>query len=73
MSWGLKDDPGGFRIRWSAATANRYRAAGYWRDTTLVDVARAATEADPDRVLLTEGDQRLTRAEAWVAAARVSR
>jgi acyl-CoA synthetase (AMP-forming)/AMP-acid ligase II len=72
MSWGLKDDPGGFRIRWSAATANRYRAAGYWRDTTLVDVARAATEADPDRVLLTEGDQRLTRAEAWVAAARVA-
>jgi acyl-CoA synthetase (AMP-forming)/AMP-acid ligase II len=72
MSWNLKDDPSGFRVRWSAPVAARYLAAGYWRDTTLVDVAREAAHADPGRVLLTEGDLRLTRADAWVAASRVA-
>jgi acyl-CoA synthetase (AMP-forming)/AMP-acid ligase II len=72
MSWSLKDDPSGFRVRWSAPAAARYLAAGYWRDTTLVDVAWDAAQADPSRVLLTEGDLRLTRADAWVAASRVA-
>jgi acyl-CoA synthetase (AMP-forming)/AMP-acid ligase II len=72
MSWTLKTDPSGLRIRWSAETAARYRAAGYWRDTTLVDVARGAAQSDPDRVLVTEEDLRLTRAEAWNAATRVA-
>jgi acyl-CoA synthetase (AMP-forming)/AMP-acid ligase II len=72
MSWTLKTDPSELRIRWSAKTAARYRAAGYWRDTTLVDVARGAAQSDPDRVLVTEEDLRLTRAEAWDAATRVA-
>src|SRR6266702_605121 len=72
MSWTLKTDPSGFRIRWSAEAAARYRAAGYWRDTTLVDVAREAAQADPSRVLLIEGDQHLTRAEAWTSASRLA-
>jgi acyl-coenzyme A synthetase/AMP-(fatty) acid ligase len=72
MSWALKTDPSGLRIRWSAEAAARYRAAGYWRETTLVEAARAATESEPGRVLLTEGDLSLTRADAWAAAARVA-
>lgn len=73
MSWKLRTDPGGFQVRWSDETARQYRAAGYWRDTTLVDVARQATREDPDRALLIEGAIRLTRGEAWERALRLAR
>jgi acyl-CoA synthetase (AMP-forming)/AMP-acid ligase II len=72
MSWRLKADSSGFRVRWSDEAAARYRAEGHWRETTLVDVARDAVAADPERVLLIEGDVRLTRADAWAAASRVA-
>jgi acyl-CoA synthetase (AMP-forming)/AMP-acid ligase II len=72
MSWGYKDDPSGFSVRSSAPTESRYLAAGYWRDTTLVDVAREAVREDPTRVLLTEGDVRLTCSDAWIAASRLA-
>jgi acyl-CoA synthetase (AMP-forming)/AMP-acid ligase II len=65
MSWDLQTDVSGFRVRRSNAVAERYRAAGYWRDTTLVDVARAAVRDVPEHVLLIEGDSRLVRADAW--------
>jgi acyl-CoA synthetase (AMP-forming)/AMP-acid ligase II len=72
MSWALKEDPSGLRIRWSPTAAARYLRERYWRPTTLVDVARQATKEDPRRVLLTEGDLRLSRVDAWVAASRVA-
>jgi acyl-CoA synthetase (AMP-forming)/AMP-acid ligase II len=58
--------------RWSDDAAAHYRAAGYWRDETLADVARRACREAPDRLLLIEGDRRLTRAEAWDAASRLA-
>src|SRR5512139_644765 len=72
MSWILRTDPSGFATRWSDGAAAAYRAAGYWRDETLADVARRACDDGPDRVLLVEGDRRVTRAEAWDAAARLA-
>jgi len=72
MSWRLRTDPSGFATRWSDDAAACYRAAGYWRDETLADVARRAYRQAPDRLLLIEGDHRVTRAEAWNAAARVT-
>jgi acyl-CoA synthetase (AMP-forming)/AMP-acid ligase II len=72
VSWKLREDPSGFRVRWSDETAARYRAAGYWQDKTLVDVARAATQEDPERVLLIEGSERLTRLRAWDEASRLA-
>ena len=72
MSWILRNDPSGFATRWSDDAAARYRAARYWRDKTLRDVARNTVEAAPDQLLLVEGDRRLTRAEAWEAAGRVA-
>ena len=72
MSWTLRTDPSGFPTRWSDDAAASYRAAGYWRDETLADVARRAYREDPDRPLLIEGDRRLTRAEAWDAASRLA-
>jgi acyl-CoA synthetase (AMP-forming)/AMP-acid ligase II len=72
MSWTLRTDPSGFATRWSEDAAAAYRAAGYWRDETLADAARRACQAAPDRLLLIEGDRRLTRAEAWDAASRLA-
>jgi acyl-CoA synthetase (AMP-forming)/AMP-acid ligase II len=72
MSWRLRTDPSGFATRWSDDAAASYRAAGYWRDETLADVASRACRDAPDRLLLIEGDQRLTRAEAWDAASRLA-
>ena len=72
MSWRLRTDPSGFATRWSDDAAARYRAAGYWRDETLADVARRACREAPDRLLLIEGDRRVTRAEAWDAASRLA-
>ena len=72
MSWTLRTDPSGFQVRWSDETAARYKAEGWWRETTLVDAAREAVAADPDRVMLIEGDKRLTRAQAWDEALRLA-
>jgi acyl-CoA synthetase (AMP-forming)/AMP-acid ligase II len=72
MSWTLRTDPSGFATRWSDDAAAYYRAAGYWRDGTMADVARRACREAPDRILLIEGDRRLTRAEAWDAASRLA-
>jgi acyl-CoA synthetase (AMP-forming)/AMP-acid ligase II len=72
MSWRLRSDPSGFATRWSDGAAAAYRAAGYWRDETLADVARQTCHDAPDRLLLVEGDRCLTRAEAWDAASRLA-
>lgn len=72
MSWGLRRDVSGLCVRWSDEVAGRYRAAGYWQDKTLVDVARVAARENPEHVLLTEGDRRLVRADAWNSALRLA-
>ncbi|WP_162527119.1 AMP-binding protein [Sphingomonas solaris] len=68
----MKTDPSGFRIRWSDEMAARYRREGYWRESTLVDAARAAVAEDPARVLLIEGETRLTRGQAWDQSLRLA-
>ena len=65
MTVAYRTDASGFQIRWDSDLAARYRAEGHWLDTTLVDCARAAVTENPDKVLLTEGDQQLTRRQAW--------
>lgn len=72
MSVTIKNDPSGFPVRWSEELARRYIAEGFWRDETLVDVARAAVAQDPSRVLLIEGEITLTRGEAWDKALRLA-
>jgi len=52
MSWILRTDPSGFATRWSDDAAAHYRAAGYWRDETLADVARRTCREAPDQLLL---------------------
>ncbi len=71
MSWSLRTDPSGFVVRWSEEMAQRYSAAGYWRETTLVDAARSALREDPDRALLIEGKKRVSRRQVWDDALRL--
>jgi acyl-CoA synthetase (AMP-forming)/AMP-acid ligase II len=72
MTWRLERDISGFMVRRSDEVTQRYRAAGYWRGTTLVDTARQRAQEDPGRVLLIEGQTRLTRGEAWDSARRLA-
>src|SRR5262249_39041979 len=72
MTWRLERDVSGFLVRRSRDATKRYEAAGYWRDRTLADVARARTREDPARTLIVEGDRRITRGEAWEQARRLA-
>ncbi len=72
MSWTMKTDPSGWNIRWSEDMATSYRADGYWRNDTLVDAARAVVAEDPSRILLIEGEKKLSRGEAWDQALRLA-
>ncbi|MFC4595765.1 AMP-binding protein [Sphingobium tyrosinilyticum] len=72
MEWTTRQDPSGFTVRWSDEWAKRNLAGGYWQQTTLVDTARAALKQDPSRLLLIEGERRLTRGEAWDQALRLA-
>lgn len=66
--WRLETDVSGFQVRRSREATQQYKAAGYWRDETLVDIARARAAEAPARVLLLEGERRLTRGQAWEQA-----
>ncbi|MCW1428362.1 AMP-binding protein [Novosphingobium sp. JCM 18896] len=72
MTWTMRTDPSGLQTRWSDEQAQAWRDAGDWRNETLADVARAAVAADPDHILLIEGERRSTRAEAWDQALRLA-
>lgn len=72
MSWTMKKDPSGWNVRWSEDMAARYHADGYWRNDTLVGAARAAVAEDPSRILLIEGEKKLSRGEAWDQALRLA-
>ncbi|WP_284259077.1 AMP-binding protein [Acidocella aquatica] len=68
----MKTDPGGWQTRWAEDLAKRYLAEGHWRNSTLVDAARAAVAENPSRILLIEGTTHLTRGEAWNQALRLA-
>ena len=72
MKWTMRTDPSGLTTRWSDELAQRYLSEGHWAKTTLVDAARATLAVDSDRVLLIEGDHRLTRRACWDQALRLA-
>lgn len=71
MTWRLETDISGFKVRRSAAVTAQYRAAGYWREETLADIAGRRAQEDPTRLLIIEGERRITRGEAWEQALRL--
>ena len=72
MKWTMRSDPGGFATRWCDELAARYLSEGHWQASTLVDAARKALGADPDHVLLIEGERRLPRRDAWDQSLRLA-
>src|SRR4051794_41610566 len=48
---------------WPEALAERYRRDGCWQDRTLGELARAWAAANPDKVAVVGGGERLTYAE----------
>lgn len=72
MSWTIRQDAGGFPLRWSEQHARQWLAAGYWRRETLAEVARTQALSHPDKILLIEGDRQFTRAEVYDAARRLA-
>ncbi|HEX5742160.1 MAG TPA: AMP-binding protein [Pilimelia sp.] len=57
---------------WPPEFADRYRAAGYWRDELLGDLAAAGAARWPDRTALVDGDRRWTYTELAAGAAAVA-
>jgi acyl-CoA synthetase (AMP-forming)/AMP-acid ligase II len=72
MTWRVDKDISGFPVRRSDEATARYLAGGYWRNETLTDIARVRVQEDPDRLLLVEGEHRLTRGLAWDQARRLA-
>lgn len=72
MTWTIRHDSGGFPVRWSDEYASQWLDAGYWRNETLADIARAQTQANPDKPLLIENDKVLSRRDIYQAALRLA-
>ena len=72
MTWTTRTDPTGWQTRWSEHFAAKWRAEGHWTEPTLRDMARQLTAEDPDKVMLIEGDKRLTRSQCHDRALRLA-
>ena len=62
----------GRSIRWNETRAEQARAAGLWVPTTLGDALREAARETPDRVVLVDGDVRLTCADLYRRASALA-
>ena len=69
---GTRDMPGGFKVRWDAQLAERWRQSGAWLDTTLAILTRDLAKRDPDRVLLVEQGNEYTAAGLYAEALRLA-
>jgi len=56
----------------NARREDGYRADGFWRDETLVDIARRRVTENPSKILLIEGATAISRADVWNQALRVA-
>ncbi|MEO6718632.1 MAG: AMP-binding protein [Novosphingobium sp.] len=72
MSWTTHTDPSGWQTRWSDEFATKWRAEGHWTEPTLRDFARTRCAEDPDKAMLIEGDNRLTRGACRDQALRLA-
>ena len=78
MTTKRRSTPGGWSIRWDESLAAAAYAEGWWQRETLRDGLRAASASDPDRVLVRDGEVRLTAASLhaqaeWIGAALAGR
>lgn len=63
----------GWSIRWDEARAASAYADGWWSGQTCADALRTEAERAPDRVLLVDGDVRLTAADLLARSTALGR
>jgi acyl-CoA synthetase (AMP-forming)/AMP-acid ligase II len=69
---GTRITPTGRRIRWNAELARQAYADGWWRHETCADALRQIAAEDPDRLLVIDGETRLTAADLHDKAGRLA-
>lgn len=55
----------GWAVRWDDARARRMHEQGWWVDHTVADLAAPLARDEPDRLLMVDGEHRLTAAELY--------
>ncbi|GAM04285.1 AMP-binding protein [Novosphingobium sp. MBES04] len=61
----------GWSLRWDEERAQAARREGWWRDETLADLVPRLAAAEPDRLMLVEGEVRLSVGELHERALRL--
>ena len=62
----------GWRIRWNAELARQAYADGWWQQEICTDSLRRIATEDPDRLLVIDGQTRLTAADLHNRAGRLA-
>ncbi len=58
----------GWSLRHEATLAQRWREQGWWTDETAGQAARVLAETEPDRVVLVDGETRISARRLWQEA-----
>lgn len=69
----MKQDAGGWFIRWDDERAVRLKAEGAWADKTIADYAADWLAREPDKILVTDRDRDYTVRQLWVRAQKLAR
>lgn len=64
--------PGGWDIRWDEARAQQAYESGQWRSDTCADALHRLAAEDPERVLVVDGEVRLTAAALRARAVKLA-
>lgn len=69
---GSRREINGWSIRWDDALAGEARRQGWWLDRTIGEAARELAEHDPGRLIVIDGERRLTAGELYSDAVRLA-
>jgi acyl-CoA synthetase (AMP-forming)/AMP-acid ligase II len=68
----LRQDVGGWQVRWNDQLAAQAVKEGDWPNKTVAEYARDRARDDPDRILLVEGELELTSGQLYQRALHVA-
>lgn len=58
--------------RWPEDLARAYRAKGYWKGVTIPQFFKAMAAATPDRIVVVDGDERISLGKMWADSGRLA-
>lgn len=67
-----REDAGGWRTRWNPDRADRAVRDGDWTNRTIADLAAERVAANPGRILLIDGERRLSCSDLYDSAQRLA-